>query len=105
MLLEYVYGGVECRFHWQLASVVESVPQSSYKLSGFISVHGLFLFYISVLIYIYIYTTCGTPPPPHTHTPYRDPRTHIYIYTLARLILIVWCDTISIKFYIYCCCF
>ena len=44
MLQKSVYGGVECRFHWQLASIVESVPQSCYKLSGFISVHGLEFF-------------------------------------------------------------
>ena len=56
MLQKSVYGAVECHFHWQFAGVVESVPQSPYKLSGFISVHGLFLFYSSaVYIYSYIY--------------------------------------------------
>ena len=112
ILQKSVYGGVECRFHWQLASVVESVPQSPYKLSGFISVHCLFLFYISAFTYIYIYYVWPPLLNTHPHTQ-RDPRTHahvrtlpyIYIYNVPAWYPIVWCNTISIKFYIYCCYF
>ena len=60
MLQKSVYGAVECRFHWQLAGVVESVPQSI--INSVVSFPSMVSSYFTALPYISISISIYTRP-------------------------------------------